>query len=458
MAALETTNQQVLAPLATTPGRLSEVWRLAWPHFIGNASINLSFVAGNAIAGRLGVEQLAALGIVFGILVPVNTALMTLVGASTAAFAEAAARKDGQVIRNLIWQLAWLIVMVASTLGLFCTLLPLGLAHLNTKPEVLSIVMEYLVFSVIGVVPLSMLVVLAAVLSAHKQVKIIMRAELSVAVFTILLTLFLSHPSAPVSMGAVGLSIAILVSHSLAAIWLFRQTDKIVKQHDGVSLRMVQPPRKSDILDAVQLGGPLALATLIRLGARAVIIMIAVRAGTIEVAAFQVANNVLDTLVLPIVSVASVVAILLGQAVATRPKDLLSELRTIVTVMVIVCGLLVTGLWIFSDSLVRVFTLNTEVIRLAIQSVLIVGALLMIRAVILVSEGCLTVARLTSITPIVSFIGNWVVAVPAAFALSYTGHASAPLLMLCLAVGSGVVALIQMTRAIRWLRNRALLN
>ena len=435
---------------------MAEVWHLAWPHFVGNASVILAFAVGVAIAGHSGVEHLAGIGAVYAIMVPVNTAMMVLLSASTATIAEAVGRKDGQRIRQQAWQLSWLAFGIFALMGVACFVFPFALAALGTSQAVLSIAVPYMILSVLCMAPLALLMIMDAVMSGHKQVKPVMRAEVAVAICTVLLAALLCYPAGPFRLGAVGLAIAVLTTHTVAAAWLVFQADRFCREYSGTSLFRIDLPNRIAILSILGLGGPLALSVLIRLAAQSVLVGLAVKAGVLHIASFQVSNSLLQTLVLPMASVASVITILLGQAVVTRPKDMLKSLRSIAYVMFAVCAVLVSATWLFAEPLAGLFTSNTRVIEIASQAVRILSILLVVRAVILVSDGCLTVAKQTAFTPIASLIGNWGVAVPLALILAAQGRATAPLLVAALTAGSLVIAVIQMIRALRWLRTRSL--
>jgi MATE family multidrug resistance protein len=438
----------------TLASRLPEIWRLAWPHFIGNASITISFVAGNALVGRLGVEQLAALGIAFGLLVPVNTSLMTMVGASTAVFAEAIARHDGEIVRRHVWQLLWLIVGVAMAMGCLCLLLPASLAMLGVPLQVREIVLPYMAVSVAGIVPLSLLVILAAVLAAYREIKFTMKLELAVAIGTVSLTAMLASGHGPMPPGALALALSILAAHSAAALILFAKAAELLRTREGVELKAPMAPRLTLMREAASVGGPLALATLLRLGSRVVVVGVAASAGTIDIAAYQLANNLLDTYILPIVSIASVIPIILGHVVARKPEALFEELWPIVGVMASACTVLVGCLLLWAVPLLGLFTSNARVQAASLQSIAIIAVFLVLRASITVSDGCLAVARRTSVTPYVSFIGNWCVSVPCALLLSWFGMVSSASLLACLAAGTAFIAAVQMARAIKWLAER----
>src|SRR3989440_8634775 len=157
---------------ATRPvGELRELLRLAVPIAGAQAGIALMGLVDTAVVGRLGAAALGAVGLANGIFFAVAVIGIGTVMGLDPLIAQAVGAQDRPRTRVLVWQGAWLSLIVSAVLALPLAFAP-GLIDLaGIEPEVARGAKQFLWARLPGLFPLLLFVGLRAYLQAAAVVR-----------------------------------------------------------------------------------------------------------------------------------------------------------------------------------------------------------------------------------------------------------------------------------------------
>src|SRR5262249_28569076 len=117
-------------------GELRELLRLALPVAAAQAGIALMGVVDTAVVGRLGAAALGAVGLANGIFIAVAVIGMGTVMGLDPLIAQAFGARDRPRTRALLWQGAWLALIVSAVLAMPLAFAPRLIDAARLEPQV----------------------------------------------------------------------------------------------------------------------------------------------------------------------------------------------------------------------------------------------------------------------------------------------------------------------------------
>jgi putative MATE family efflux protein len=288
------------------PERDREILRLAAPAFAALVAEPLFLLADSAIVGHLGTPQLAGLGVAGALLATAVSLCVFLAYGTTASVARRLGAGDlrsalGQGIDGL-----WLALLIGAVLGVVAAVAAAPLvAAFGTSDAATPYAVTYLRVAAPGIP--AMLLVLAAtgVLRGLQDTRTPMVAATVGAVANVVLNLVLVYGA---GLGIAGSALGTVLAQFGMAVALTAVVVRAARRHD-VSGR----PRGTGIRAAAAVGVPLLVRTLTLRAALLAATYVAAAAGTVAVAAHQVAFTVWTLLALALDAVA-----IAGQAIVGR--------------------------------------------------------------------------------------------------------------------------------------------
>ena len=348
---------------------------LAWPIAISMLSYAVMTVAGTLFVGRLGPSALGGvglggiaaftlLGFGIGALRAVKVIMSQAVGAGLSS-------QRSQVGAGIALALA--LALLALALG---PLLARGLSLLTTSGEAGRLAGEYLLIRNFG----SPFVLVAVALREARYGLSDSRAPMRAAVIANLVNIALDAWFVfGLEWGVRGVAWATVIAHALELVLLVRAQAK-----DGFGLRSFG---SAELGRVWTLGWPLGLQFLLEIGAFAALVAILARISEVDLAAHQVALQLVHFSFLPALAIGEAASVLSGQAVgAGRDKLVHRVSRHALVVALAYTGLCALVLAVFAHPLAAAFSDDAGVKSLAAR-------LLFVAAAFNLFDGAAVVAR-----------------------------------------------------------------
>lgn len=197
----------------------------------------------------------------------------------------------------------------------------------------------------------------------------------------------------------------------------------VIWRRDALGLnwhRLEKRFSRSRISEIVHLGAPAALQVLLEVGVFATATMLAGRLGAFPLAAHQVVLQVSSITFMVPLGLASAAAVRVGQALGR------AESRTAYQVgwLSIAMGAAIMAffgiiLYVFSHSIIRIFTPNLEVIGIGSGLLLIAGFFQLSDGVQVVTSGILRGTGNTRASLIANFVGHWIFGLPTSITFGF---------------------------------------
>jgi multidrug resistance protein, MATE family len=422
------TAREVEAPSLT--GELRELLRLALPVAAAQAGIALMGVVDTAVVGRLGAAALGAVGLANGIFIAVAVIGMGTVMALDPLIAQAFGARDGPRTRALLWQGAWLALLVSAVLAVPLAFAPRLIDAARIEPEVARGAKQFLWARLPGLFPLLLFIGLRAYLQAAAVVwpLVVSTVLANVANFLLDVLLVFGGASLPAwagplrsvpALGPAGsglsttfctvLQAAVLL---LAAWWLA----------DG------QRPRRSpdlhDLRTAARIGIPVGLQMGAEVGVFALVGVLAGRLGQMSIAAHQVAISLASFTFCAAVGVGNAASVRVGWAIGAR--DSRAARRSGLTAFAAGAAIMTVSalaFWLFPEQLASLLSDRAEVIAASAPLVVVAAVFQISDGVQAVGAGVLRGAGDTRFAFLANLIGHYAVGLPVAVALGlYQTH------------------------------------
>ena len=305
-------------------GELRELLQLAVPIAGAQAGIALMGVVDTAVVGRLGAAALGAVGLANGIFFAVAVIGIGTVMGLDPLIAQAFGAQDRPRTRVLVWQGAWLSMIVSAVLAVPLAFAP-GLIDLaGIEPEVARGAKQFLWARLPGLFPLLLFVGLRAYLQAAAVVRPLLVATVfaNVANFLLDLLLVFGGASLPAWSGPLRYVPAMGPAGSGLATTLCSVLQAGVLLAAAAALRdPIAPPRSPDRRDlraAARIGIPVGLQMGAEVGVFALVGVLAGRLGQMSIAAHQVAISLASFTFCAAVGVGNAASVRVGWAIGAR--------------------------------------------------------------------------------------------------------------------------------------------
>lgn len=393
---------------------LGQLFRLSLPILLAQLALTGLGVVDTIMSGRVGTEDLAAIGLGSSLLLPIFMIATGILLALTPLVAKQKGRENWEGVTSLLHQAIW----VALPLGLMSAVLLMNLqwvlTELSLSPKVFQLTDDYLFYCAFGLPGIA----LYQAFRFFWEGLGITLPTLSISFFALLLNvplnaLFVYGYGPLEAYGAAGCGIAtamVMWSMLGLAVWYVKQsqhTRHLVK----LTLPQFQVPNwNQGIADLLNLGVPNTLALLFEISLFSFIALFIAHLGAVVIAAHQVTISYTGLAFMIPLSFAMAVTVRSGLAYGQGSLTALRiSLRTGMGVAVVVSSGIALVTFLMMGAIARIYTQDTQVIALASTLLLLAATYQVFDAIQVVSAGALRGLHSTKVTMVVTFISYWLI-------------------------------------------------
>ncbi|MFP4555696.1 MAG: MATE family efflux transporter [Bacteroidales bacterium] len=353
----------------------NQLFSLVWPMLFGMIGMVIFNLVDTYFIGKLGVQQLAAIGFCFPVIMFINS-LSQGIGIGTSSLISrniiTKSRKEVSMMASSAILLGLIVVFVFVVVGLL-TIRPLFVS-LGAKPDVLTHINNYMSIWYYGVAFVVIPMIGNNIVRATGDTFLPGMLMVTSAVINIILDPLLIFGYGPFpEMGIKGAALATVIARSSSLVFILIvliKREKLLTVKIG-EIRIILKTWSR----VIYIAGPAALSMLITPISLGFVTKIVALFGEEAVAAFGVASRVEMFVLMVIASLGSVLIIFIGQNISKKHfqrifKSLDYALKFSITWGVIVFIVLL----LFASNIASVFTDNIEVIEITKKYFYIVGA------------------------------------------------------------------------------------
>lgn len=218
--------------------------------------------------------------------------------------------------------------------------------------------------------------------------------------------------------GVIGSATATVCAHAVEALVLV-----FVQAREGFDLRRM---RKQHLRDLIQVGVPSGLQFALEMGAFALLATIVSSTGAVQMAAHQIALQVIHFSFLPAFALGEAASVLAGNAVGARREDLIMKVsRTTLWVASIYTGFC-TLIFVFGAPWIGALFTEDVNVQNVVRTLMIIASVFQVAdAANIVARGVLRGAGDVRIPALVGVITAWVMSPPLAWLLGVVAHLGA---------------------------------
>lgn len=386
-----------------------ELIRLSWPITLSTLSYSVMTLVDTLLVGRLGPAALAGVGLggvaafvllcfSFGLLRGVKTLVAQAVGAGR--------REEVGAYLGAALLLAGGIGLVTAALG---QVLALGLAGISSSAAAGEAAATYLQIRILGAPMALLYVAMREVNYARSDARSPMVATvLANGVNVALAWLFIYR----LDWGVAGAGWATVIAHGVEAGVLV-----LVQRARGWGVRRL---RKRHLAELWRIGLPTGIQFSLEVGAFAILAALIAAMSEVEMAAHQIALQVVHFSFLPAFAVAEAASVLAGQAVGANRDDLVLGVarRGMVAtgVYTAACGL---AMALAGALIVRGFTTDPSVVREAVSLLLIAAVFQVFDAANIMGRAVLRGVGDVRYAAVVGVVTSWALTPPLAWMLGW---------------------------------------
>ncbi len=353
----------------------SQLFTLVWPMLFGMLGMVIFNLVDTYFIGKLGVQQLAAIGFCFPVIMFINS-LSQGIGIGTSSLISrniiTKSREEVRMMASRAILLGVIVVLIFVVTGLL-TIRPLFLS-LGAKADILQHINDYMSIWYYGVAFVVIPMIGNNIVRATGDTFLPGMLMVTSAVINIILDPLLIFGYGPFpEMGIKGAAVATVIARSISLVFILIVL--IRREH----LLTVKIGRIKNILKTwgkvIYIAGPAALGMLITPLSLGLITKIISLFGEEAVAAFGVASRVEMFVLMVIASLGSVLIIFIGQNISKNQFKRIFKSLDYALKFSIVWGIVVfIVLILFASNIASVFTNNAEVVEITRKYFYIVGA------------------------------------------------------------------------------------
>ena len=394
-----------------------ELLRLALPA-MGENTLQMVFgMADTAFLGHLSWKAMSGVGMANQILFVIQVVLVALSTGVTVTVANAIGTKDKKIVRTIVWNSVITSVMVGlllMALSLFSDVFVN--VFRGVDPEMRTHATNYLRVILLGSLGLSLMTTLSSALRGAGDTK----TPMLVATFSNLLNILLDYAMIFGKLGfprmeTRGAALATVISRFLGSFVL---GFVVFKRRDVGLLEKFEPLRAKSLKEIFRVGIPSALENLAFSVGILIFANILLIAGPQVYAGHRVGINVESLSFMPAFGIAVAITTLVGQRNGEgKREELLMVVREgfkLSLAFQVSVGLFV---FCFPELLIKIFTNDPAIIKLAVLPVRLVGLFQVFPAVETAMNGALRGTGNTSSLMMFTFLAMWLVRLPVAFIL-----------------------------------------
>lgn len=341
---------------------------LAWPAIVENLLHSMVGIVDTAMVGRLGAAALAATGLGNQISMLGLTVFSALSIGSTALVARHIGARESSKASDVARQSLVLGLFVSGTVMITFLLTArvlLGLLFSRIEADVLNMAAAYVRTVSLAMVLNYFLIVINAILRGAGDTKTPLRITALVNVINVVGNLIFIYGLGPIpALGVVGAAIGTAVAQASGGIMALA----VLFKHPVLRVRMTDSfkPDRAIIRRIANIGVPAGAEQGMMRVAQLVYTMIVSSLGTVAYAAHQVALNAESLSYMPGAGFATASTTMVGQSLgANRPDEAEASGRIARNLGIIVMGSMGIIFMVIPGPIVRIFSRDPEVIRLA---------------------------------------------------------------------------------------------
>jgi len=405
-------------------GELRELLRLAVPVAAAQAGLALMGLVDTAVVGRLGAAALGAVGLANGIFFAIAVIGIGTVMGLDPLISQAFGAQDRPRGRTLMWQGAWLALVVSAALAIPLAFAPHLIDAAGIEPEVARGGKQFLWARLPGLFPLLLFAALRAYLQAAAVVWPLVVSTILANVANFLLDLLLVFGGAglPPWTGPLRAVPALGPAGSGLATSLCSVLQAAVLLGAAWGLAGKERPRRSpdlrDVRAAARIGIPVGLQMGAEVGVFALVGVLAGRLGQTSIAAHQVAISLASFTFCAAVGVGNAASVRVGWAIGAR--DTRAARRSGLTAFAAgatIMTLSAVAFWLFPQKLASLLSDRADVIAASAPLLAVAAVFQISDGVQGVGAGVLRGAGDTKFAFFANLIGHYMVGLPVAVVL-----------------------------------------
>lgn len=420
--AAERADESISSPQAPPPGGMQEVWLLAYPIVLATISETLMGTIDTFMVARLGTVEVAAVGLgammswVFylpflGLAMGVNTFVSQSYGARV--YSECG---------RMTWQGLYVAISSGILILLGILLAPWLFEMAKPSFEVQRLGTQYLQYRLLDGPGVMLGMTIASFFRGIGDTKTPMKIGiatniLNVALNYVLIYGHLGFPRLEVQGSALGTAIAGLAGGAIYCVLFFHA------RYAPFGVRRISAPSWYEIRRIIRVGAPIGIQRFLDIGSFVIFSALIGRLGDAQLAANQIAIQLMSISYMVGNSIGMTATVLVGQYIGARKLDMAerstySALKMTTTYMVLV-GL---TFLLFPAEVIAFFNNDPDVVKYGRQGLIIAAFFQAFDALAVVFSGALRGAGDTRWTMVASLIGAWVIFLPLAYLFAMPLH------------------------------------
>lgn len=400
--------------------------RLALPLAAAQAGLQLMGVVDTAVIGRLGAEELAAVGLGNALFFTVFIAAMGVVMGIDPLTAQAFGARDPILARRVLWQGVWLAIIVGGAVSVPLAFSPLMLAPFGVQASIIPEASIYTTLRIVGLIPMLLFVVFRSYLQAQGITRPMVISIAVANVFNLVADIYfvfgggwLPEWTGPLRLmpayGVAGAAVATIIS-SIVQLWILWIAVRSVRPSERTHEPWRLVPR--EFRQAFNIGLPLGLQFGAEVGIFALVGLLAGRLGADHLAAHQIAITLAAFTFTVAVGIGAAASVRVGHAIGaedapgTRRAGLVAFA---VGAAVMSCGAIT--FWLFPEFLASLLSDKPAVILASVPLLAVAAVFQISDGIQAVGAGVLRGAADTRFAFVANILGHWLIGLPVALYL-----------------------------------------
>lgn len=393
---------------------LRQMLRIAFPLFIAQSAQMGTGVVDTIMAARYGEQDLAAISIGLNIWLPVYLLILGIIFATATIVAQDFGGGRIEKIRQQLPQSLWVALFLGVTLSPIIWFAGPLLDLLGLNPGTRELALDYAQMVALGMPATAFF----QALRYHTQGLGITQPFAFAAMAGFLVNIPLNyafifgHWGAP-ELGAQGCGIATAISMWLSVFLIggyilrSRQIQLYLPEWRPVA------PDWTKIGEILRIGLPMGLTFFLEMGVFSIIALLVATLGDAAIASHQIAFNVWDLFYIPMLAIGSAMATRIGHAIGAEWREGIYRAMIVGGCLAAVVSLGTTTLLLsFPDSIIGVYTANTDIRLLATRLLTLSAFFILIDATQIVGSFILRAFKETQFPFVAMVVSYWLVALP----------------------------------------------
>lgn len=408
-------------PTTTKKDKLLLLLKILGPILVTQICMSLMNFFDTVMSGRVGTVDLAGVAIGSSLWLPIFTGINGILLAITPIVSHLLGEKDSLRISKKVLQA----IYISITLAILIILIGAVLLHpilqaMDLEASVRRIAYYYLVALGTGIIPLFVFNTLRSFIDALGQTRVSMFIIiLSLPINLVLNYLFIFGKLGIPTLGGIGAGIATALTYWLVALIAIGIVMKVHPFNTYKIFSKWKTFNKSDWIEQLKIGVPIGFAIFFETSIFSAVTILLSVFSTITIAAHQAAMNAYSLLYMIPLSVGMALTIVISYELGAKRFD---DAKQYAHIGISLGGLIAVFvgviLWLFSDSVAKLYNSNPEVINLTTKFLLFAIILQLADAFGAPLQGILRGYKDVNVTLIMALISFWVIGLPTGFVLA----------------------------------------